>query len=178
MRMTRATPVSCDYFVYSQIQDETAMYPKVWLDDGKLESIADKRSTALRFHEKIYLLCDMMRMKIFHEKRVKDLEFITKYVNHISNMFAKYSTMYSKTKVVNYLVHEKVIPDFILQHECHSVLSNVCHYTSVFEEFLMSTSHVRSLNEFIRVTTTTARFLENYIIKSETFNVSPKAAKK
>ena len=156
------------------------MYPKVWLDDGKLESIADKRTTALRFREKIYLLCDMMRMKIFHEKRIEDLEFIKKYVHHISDMFAKYSTMYSKTKVVNYLVHQKVIPDFIKlrQNECHSVLSNVCTYTSLFEKFLIATCHVRSLNEFIRVTTTTAIFLEKYIIKSETFNVFPKAPKK
>ena len=43
------------------------MYPKVWLDDGKLESIADKKHTALVYRE-IYLLADLIRTKIFKEK--------------------------------------------------------------------------------------------------------------
>ena len=46
------------------------MYPKVWLNDGKLESIsiADKKHTALVYREKIYLLADLIRSKIFKEK--------------------------------------------------------------------------------------------------------------
>ena len=52
------------------------MYPKVWLNDGKLESIADKRHTALVYREKIYLLVDLICMKIFKEERIKDLDFI------------------------------------------------------------------------------------------------------
>ena len=54
-----------------QIQEETAMYPKVWLNDGKLESIADKRHTALIYREKIYLLVDLIHMKIFKEEQIK-----------------------------------------------------------------------------------------------------------
>ena len=44
------------------------MYPKVWLDDGKLESIADKKHTALVYRENTYLLADLIRTKIFKEK--------------------------------------------------------------------------------------------------------------
>ena len=44
------------------------MYPEVWLNDGKLESIPDKKHTALMYREKIYLLADLIRTKIFKEK--------------------------------------------------------------------------------------------------------------
>ena len=44
------------------------MYPKVWLNDGKLESIAGKKHTALVYREKIYLLANLIRTKIFKEK--------------------------------------------------------------------------------------------------------------
>ena len=70
------------------------MYPKVWLDDGKLESIADKKHTALVYREKIYLLADLIRTKIFKEKRLDDLMFIKKYGKHISDMFAKYALVF------------------------------------------------------------------------------------
>ena len=61
------------------------MYPKVWLNDGKLESIADKRHTSLVYREKIYLLVDLIRIKIFKEEWIKDLECIKKYMKHIRN---------------------------------------------------------------------------------------------
>ena len=72
------------------------MYPKVWLDDGKLESIADKKHTALVYREKIYLLADLICMKIFKEKRIDNLMFMKKkYGKHISDMFAKYGRLFS-----------------------------------------------------------------------------------
>ena len=59
------------------------MYPRVWLNDGKLESIADKKHTALVYREKIYLLADLIHTKIFKDKRLDDLMFIKKYGKHI-----------------------------------------------------------------------------------------------
>ena len=53
------------------------MYPKVWFNDGKLESIADKRHTALVYREKIYLLADLICVKIFKEKRIDNSMFIS-----------------------------------------------------------------------------------------------------
>ena len=61
------------------------MYPKVWLNDGKLESIADKKHTALVYREKIYLLANLIRTKIFKEKGLDDLMFIKKYGKHMSH---------------------------------------------------------------------------------------------
>ena len=148
------------------------MYPKVWLDDGKLESIANKKHTALVYREKIYLLADLIRTKIFKEKRLDNLIFIKKYGKHISDMFAKYARLFSNTAECDFLALLILYPELIhmRQMECHSVLSNTCYYMDKFRDFLSSTSDVRSLNEFIRITTTTARFLENYITKSQTFN--------
>lgn len=148
------------------------MYPKVWLDDGKLESIANKKHTALVYREKIYLLADLIRTKIFKEKRLDNLIFIKKYGKHISDMFAKYARLFSNTAECDFLALLRLYPELIhmRQMECHSVLSNTCYYMDKFRDFLSSTSDVRSLNEFIRITTTTARFLENYITKSQTFN--------
>ena len=148
------------------------MYPKVYLDNGKLESIADKRHTALVYREKIYLLADLIRSKIFKEKQIDDLMFIKKYGKHISDMFAKYARLFSKTSQCDFLALLRLYPELIhmRQMECHSVLSDTCYYMDNFRDFLLSTSHVRSLSEFIHITTTTARFLENYITKSKTFN--------
>ena len=148
------------------------MYPKVWLDDGKLENIANKKHTALVYREKIYLLADLIRTKIFKEKRLDNLIFIKKYGKHISDMFAKYARLFSNTAECDFLALLRLYPELIhmRQMECHSVLSNTCYYMDKFRDFLSSTSDVRSLNEFIRITTTTARFLENYITKSQTFN--------
>ena len=148
------------------------MYPKVWLDDGKLESIANKKHTALVYREKIYLLADLIRTKIFKEKRLDNLIFIKKYGKHISDMFAKYARLFSNTAECDFLALLRLYPELIhmRQMECHSVLSNTCYYMDKFRDFLSSTSDVRSLNEFIRISTTTARFLENYITKSQTFN--------
>ena len=148
------------------------MYTKVWLDDGKLESIANKKHTALVYREKIYLLADLIRTKIFKEKRLDNLIFIKKYGKHISDMFAKYARLFSNTAECDFLALLRLYPELIhmRQMECHSVLSNTCYYMDKFRDFLSSTSDVRSLNEFIRITTTTARFLENYITKSQTFN--------
>ena len=148
------------------------MYPKVWLDDGKLESIANKKHTALVYREKIYLLADLIRTKIFKEKRLDNLIFIKKYGKHISDMFAKYARLFSNMAECDFLALLRLYPELIhmRQMECHSVLSNTCYYMDKFRDFLSSTSDVRSLNEFIRITTTTARFLENYITKSQTFN--------
>ena len=148
------------------------MYPKVWLDDGKLESIANKKHTALVYREKIYLLADLIRTKIFKEKRLDNLIFIKKYGKHISDMFAKYARLFSNAAECDFLALLRLYPELIhmRQMECHSVLSNTCYYMDKFRDFLSSTSDVRSLNEFIRITTTTARFLENYITKSQTFN--------
>ena len=155
-----------------QIQEETAMYPKVWLDDGKLESIADKRHTALVYREKIYLLADLIHMKIFKEKRIDDLMFIKKYGKHICDMFAKYACLFSNTSECDFLSLLRLYPELIKmqQMECHSVLSDTCYYMENFKDFLSSTTNVRSLNEFIRITTTTVRFLENYITRSKTFD--------
>ena len=148
------------------------MYPKVWLNDGKLESIAEKKHTALVYREKIYLLADLIRTKIFKEKRLDNLMFIKKYGKHINDMFAKYARLFSKTSESDFLALLRLYPELIhmRQMECHSVLSNTCYYMDNFRDFLSSTSDVRSLNEFIRIMTTTARFLENYITKSQTFN--------
>ena len=148
------------------------MYPKVWLDDGKLESIADKKHTALVYREKIYLLADLIHTKIFKEKRLDDLMFIKKYGKHISDMFAKYARLFSKTSECDFLALLRLYPELnhMRQKEGHSMLSNTCYYMDNFRDFLSSTSDVRSLNEFIRITTTTATFLENYITKSQTFN--------
>ena len=155
-----------------QIQEETAMYPKVWLDDGKLESIADKRHTALVYRE-IYLLVDLIRMKIFKEERIKDLDFIKKYGKHIRDMFAKYARLFASTPMCDFLALQAFYQNLIKmrQMECHAVLSDTCYHMDKFNAFLRATSHVRSLNEFIHITTTTARFLENYITKSKTFDV-------
>ena len=156
-----------------QIQEETAMYPKVWLDDGKLKSIADKRHTALVFREKIYLLVDLIRMKIFKEERIKDLDFIKKYGKHIRDMFTKYARLFTSTPMCDFLALQAFYLNLIKmrQMECHAMLSDTCYHMDKFRAFLSMMSHVRCLNEFIRITTTTARFLENYITKSKTFDV-------
>ena len=156
-----------------QIQEETAIYPKVWLNDGKLESIADKRHTALVYREKIYLLVDLIRMKIFKEERIKDLDFIKKNGKHIHDMFAKYARLFASTPMCDFLALQVFYPNLIKMRkmECHAVLSDTCYHMDKFNAFLCVTSHVRSLNEFIHITTTTARFLENYITKSKTFDV-------
>ena len=148
------------------------MYPKVWLNDEKLESISDKRHIALVYREKVYLLANLILSKIFKEKRIDDLMFIKKYVKHISDMFAKYACLFSKTSQCDFLALLRLYPELIhmWQMECHSVLSDTCYYMDNFRDFLLSTSHVRSLNEFIHITTTTARFLESYITKSKMFN--------
>ena len=149
------------------------MYPKVWLDYGKLESIADKRHTALIYRKKIYLLVDLIRMKIFKEEWIKDLDFIKKYGKHIRDMFAKYARLFANTPMCDFLALQAFYLNLIKmrQMECHAVLSDTCYHMDKFRAFLSMTSHVRSLNEFIRITTTTARFLENYITKSKTFDV-------
>ena len=149
------------------------MYPKVWLDDGKLESIADKRHTALVYREKICLLVDLIRMKIFKEERIKDLDFIKKYGKHIRDMFAKYARLFASTPMCDFLALQAFYLNLIKmrQMECHAVLSDTCYHMDKFRAFLSTTSHVWSLNEFIHITTTTARFLENYITKSKTFDV-------
>ena len=150
------------------------MYPKVWLNDGKLESIADKRHTALVYREKIDLLVNLIRMKIFKEERIKDLDFIKKYGKHIRDMFAKYARLFASTPMCDFLALQGFYPNLIKmrQMECHAVLSDTCYHMEKFKPFLRTTSNVRTLNEFIRITTTTARFLENYITKSNTLNVS------
>ena len=129
------------------------MYPKVWLDNGKLESIADKRHTALVYREKIYLLSDLIRSKIFKEKRIDNLMFIKKYGKHISDMFARYAHLFSKTSQCDFLALLRLYPELIhmRQMESHSVLSDTCYYMDNFRDFLSSTSHVHSLNEFIRI---------------------------
>ena len=95
--------------------------------------------------------------------------FIKKYGKHISDMFAKYARLFSNTAECDFLALLRLYPELIhmRQMECHSVLSNTCYYMDKFRDFLSSTSDVRSLNEFIRIMTTTARFLENYITKSQ-----------
>ena len=145
------------------------MYQKVWLNDGKLESIADKRHTALVYKEKIYLLVDLIHMKIFEEEWIKDLDFIRKYGKHIRDMFAKYARLFASTPMYDFLALQGFYPNLIKmrQMECH----DTCYHMDRFRAFLSTMSHVRSLNEFIRITTTTARFLENYITKSKTFDV-------
>ena len=149
------------------------MYPKVWLNDGKLKSIADKRHTALVYGEKIYLLVDLICMKIFKEEQIKDLDFIKKYGKHIRDMFAKYARLFASTPMCDFLALQVFYPNLIKmrQMECHAVLSDTCYHMDKFNAFLHVTSHVCSLNEFICITTTTARFLENYITKSKTFDV-------
>ena len=149
------------------------MYPKVWLDDGKLESTADKRHMALVYREKIYLLVDLIRMKIFKEEWIKDLDFIKKYGKHICDMFTKYARLFASTPMSDFLALQAFYLNLIKmrQMECHAVLSDTCYHMDKFRAFLSMTSHVQSLNEFIRITTTTARFLENYITKSKTFDV-------
>ena len=98
--------------------------------------------------------------------------FIKNYGKHISDMFAKYARLFSKTSECDFLALLRLYPELIhmRQMECHSILSNTCYYMDNFRDFLSSTYDVRSLNEFIRITTTTARFLEKYITKSQTFN--------
>ena len=149
------------------------MYPKVWLNDGKLESIADKRHTALVYREKIYLLADLICMKIFREERMKDLDFIKKYGKHICDMFAKYARLFASTPMCNFLALQGFYLNSIKmrQMECHALMSDTCYHMDSFRAFLSIMSHVRSLNEFIQITTTTARILENYITKSKTFDV-------
>ena len=149
------------------------MYPKVWLNDGKLKSIADKRHTALVYREKIYLLVDLIRMKIFKEEWIKDLDFIKKYGKHIHDMFAKYARLFASTPMCDFLALQVFYPNLIKmrQMECHAVLSDTCYHMDKFNAFLRETSHVRSLNEFICITTTTTRFLENYITKSKTLDI-------
>ena len=149
------------------------MYPKVWLDDGKLESITDKRHTALVYREKMYLLVNLIRMKIFKEEQIKDLDFIKKYGKHICDMFTKYARLFASTPMCDFLALQAFYPNLIKmrQMECHAVLSDTCYHMDKFRAFLSMMSHVQSLNDFIRITTTTARFLENYITKSKTFDV-------
>ena len=149
------------------------MYPKVWLNDGKLESIADKRHMALVYREKIYLLADLIRMKIFREEWIKDLDFIKKYGKHICDMFAKYAKLFASTPMCNFLALQGFYPNLIKmrQIECHTVMSDTCYCMDSFRSFLSTASHVCSLNEFIRITTTMARFLENYITESKTFDI-------
>ena len=149
------------------------MYPKVWLNDGKLESIADKRHTSLVYREKIYLLVDVIQMKIFKEEWIKDLEFIKKYGKHIRDMFSKYARLFASTPICDFLALQSFYPNLIKmrQMECHAVLSDTAYHMEKFTAFLHTTSNVWCLNEFIRITTTTARFLENYITKSKTFDV-------
>ena len=77
------------------------MYPKVWLDDGKLESILDKGRTALWYQDKINLLADAMHLKIFMKDHIDNLNFIKQYGWHISEMYAKYSRLFSKTPQVD-----------------------------------------------------------------------------
>ena len=159
------------YLNLFQLRNKTEIYPKVWLDDRKLESINDKRHTALIFREKIQLIYELILSKIFNENRTDELEFLKKYGLHIRDMFGKYSRIYAKTPQRDYLKNTTFNPNYISfrQMECHSLACNINHYMADFKPFISSTDNVRALNEFIRVTTTTSKFLENYISKSETF---------
>ena len=143
----------------------------MWLDDGKLESINDKRHTALVFREKIEFIYELIRSKIFNENRTDELEFLKKYGLHIRDMFGKYSRIYAKTPDRDYLKSTTFKPNYITlrQMECHAISCNIKHYMADFKPFISTTDNVRALNEFIRLTTTTSKFLENYILKSETF---------
>ena len=128
------------------------MYPKVWLNDGKLESIADKRHTVLVYREKIDLLVNLIRMKIFKVERIKDLDFIKKYGKHIRDMFGKYARLFASTPMCDFLALQVFHPNLIemRQMECHAVLSDTCYHMEKFKAFLRTTSNVRTLNEFIR----------------------------
>ena len=116
---------------------------------------------------------DLIRMKIFREKRIKDLDFIKKYGKHICDMFTKYARLFSRTPMYDFLSLQRFYPNLIKmrQMECHAVMSDTCYHMDSSRAFLSAMSNVRSLNEFIRITTSTARFLENYISKSKTFDV-------
>ena len=143
----------------------------MWLDDGKLETIYEKRSTCLIFMEKIHLLFDLIRSKIFHENRLSELEFLRKYCLVIRNIFTKYATLYGETETFDYLRSTSFTLNIISQRqmEVHSLSCNICHYMTLFKPFLTSTLRVRALNEFIRVTTSVAQFVENYLTKSTVF---------
>ena len=121
------------------------------LNDGKLESIADKRHTALVYREEIYLLANLIHMKIFKEERIKDLDFIKKYGRHIRDMFVKYARLFASTPMCDFLALQGFYPNLIKmrQMECHAVLSDTCYHMDRFRAFLSMTSH--------------GRFLENYI---------------
>ena len=89
-------------------------------------------------------------------------------------MFAKYARLFASTPMCDFLALQAFYLNLIemRQMECHAVLSDTCYHMEKFNAFLHTTSNVHSLNEFIRITTTTARFLENYITRSKTFDVS------
>ena len=141
------------------------MYPKVWVNDGKLESIADKRHTALVYREKIYLLADLIHMKIFKEERIKDLDFIKKYGKHIRDMFAKYARLFASTPMCDFLA----LQGFYLEANggkwsvmlC-SELSDTCYHMDRFRAFLSMTSHVHSLNEYHAVLSDTCYHMDRF----------------
>ena len=89
-------------------------------------------------------------------------------------MYAKYSRLFSKTPQVDYLWMCHFRPNLILmhQHECHSILSNICHYMSNIKPFLSATTHVCSLNQFIWVITTMAPFLGKLYLKSPKHSIN------
>ena len=50
------------------------------------------------------MLADLIHMKIFKEKQIDNLMFITKYEKHFSDMFAKYALLFSKTSECDFQI--------------------------------------------------------------------------
>ena len=159
-----------------QVNSTTPIYTKVWNNDGTLESISDKRATALKYNVRLYIVANLIRQRIFIEENIDELGFIRKYFSNINYILSRYSEEKSKTSEVKYFKHvpsrRNVVN--IIQHECFSILSGVCLYMKNINSFLRGTTHITSLNTFIKITASRATFIKRYISKSQTFDLSKK----
>ena len=165
-----------DIFSHLQVHNTTPMYTKVWNNDGTLESISNKRDTALKYNEHLYIVTNLIRQLIFLEETIDELNFIIKYFSNLNHILCKYSEIKSKTSQVKYFKHVPSRRNFVnlLQHECFSILSGVCQYMKNMKSFLQGTTNITFLNIFIRITASSATFINRYISKSETFDLSKK----
>ena len=163
------------YFIF-RAMNNAAIIKKVFNNDGKLESLNDKRTSCILLLSGLICLLENIRSKLWTLDDIDLLEEIVSFTRCIYGLIVKFTSQHS-TYVIR-TCHKKpgVFYPMICQARRMEVFSLLCDMTSMLQEFKKSKfsymcNKVNILNAFVSLLKLSLHFLEQFLLKNSHFHV-------
>ena len=151
------------------------MYRKVINNDGKLESLKDKRVQCILVQNGYLSLLDTLHSKTLTLRNLPLLETVLKFAHAIAQLMTNFVRIYAKTEIFPRYQYSEFYP-LIVQSSQMDIHHILCDMTGMLSDlkrkkFFKECNKIYILNKFLQTLHPGFLYIQKFIVANEHFHV-------